>query len=1113
MKQKLLYIFLLLLFFLPTFAGASTTDGTIDPTYNRARFINGTGGYINFAASQGNVHVTDAGMTGYAWSENYGWINLNPANGGVLNDAEGTLSGYAWGEKMGWINFKPTNGGVTIDANGNFLGYAWSEKLGWISFNCATEGNCGSTSYKVMTDWRPLTVRNSTSTPGGGGSGGGGGGGGGCVTGCTPPPSFDVCPNIAGNQTSVPPGLVVNLAGSCVAPQACLALPQQLKQSLDVMLVIDLSGSMNDTIGGATKISQAKAAAITFVNSLDPNSDKVGLATFANTSRLENALTSVFGPVNTKINSLVVSGGTNIGDGIQTAHNELVAHGRSNAKHIIILLTDGYVNAPGTNPYGYAVGTSNTAKSGADIIYTIGLGSTVDASFLKTVATQASNYYYSPTGSDLQNIYLQISAIECTSQTSNVSGKIIQDQNGNGVYDQGELGFSGATIDIISTNASQPMRVAVTLSDGSFNFSGVAPGDYLVCSEQQGSYTQTYPLLNNGCFSISIIQGYSVNELVFALTSGAPPTSGDSCNNISGIQTSIPLGLVSDGSGNCIPPGVTPTDLCSNISGNQFYIPDGMILDEQAQCVIPLQPVDVCPNMAGNQAFLPAGMEYDSLGNCTPITNADLCPNIAGAQTTVPSNMSINSQGDCVTIVSDMCPNIMGTQGVVPLGMVMDIDGNCVAATATRDVCVNISGTQNSVPAGMTVDGDGNCTLIPLSTDVCPNITGEQSSIPGGMRYDSNGNCITPPPPCVGILCNLPTIDIPSLPPLPSLPPVFQGYVDSGTNTVGDIQRALQDIYKDPNVSITGKAFSLIGLIVGLLGALSALFLTPLSLAELVLLPFRLWSLLMSLLGFKKKYRPWGTVYDSVTKQPLDPAYVVLKDSQGNDISTAITDLDGRYGFLTQGGSFSLVANKTNYTFPSEKLAGKTSDELYTNLYFGGLVTVDAKTAVIDRNIPLDPQNFDWNEFAKRNKNLMKFYSARDRMFHKLADLFFRLGFICALVGAFVTPEPYNFIIVAAYLVIIVLRKMGIRGRSYGFITETETGNPLSFAIIRIISPSLRKEIFHKVADQFGRYYCLVPKGNYIVRIERKNPDESYSVVAEMAVLAPRGIINQGFKV
>ncbi|MFA5936877.1 MAG: carboxypeptidase-like regulatory domain-containing protein [Candidatus Paceibacterota bacterium] len=127
-----------------SFALASNNDGVIDSTYKYAWGENI--GWINFGTSNGNVHVTDAGLSGYALGENIGWINLD----NVLNNGEGTLSGYAWGENIGWIKFNPTNGGVFISSSGEFSGSALSENVGWIIFG----GD-----YKVKTDWRPISVR------------------------------------------------------------------------------------------------------------------------------------------------------------------------------------------------------------------------------------------------------------------------------------------------------------------------------------------------------------------------------------------------------------------------------------------------------------------------------------------------------------------------------------------------------------------------------------------------------------------------------------------------------------------------------------------------------------------------------------------------------------------------------------------------------------------------------------------------------------------------------------------------------------------------------------------------------------------------------------------
>jgi hypothetical protein len=108
------------------------------------------------------VEVTDDDLTGYMWGENIGWVNMScqnngtcggPAgNWGVTNDGAGNLSGYAWGENVGWISFSdtdPVTYGVTIDpVSGSFSGYAWGENIGWISFS-----DDDPVEYGVVTSW------------------------------------------------------------------------------------------------------------------------------------------------------------------------------------------------------------------------------------------------------------------------------------------------------------------------------------------------------------------------------------------------------------------------------------------------------------------------------------------------------------------------------------------------------------------------------------------------------------------------------------------------------------------------------------------------------------------------------------------------------------------------------------------------------------------------------------------------------------------------------------------------------------------------------------------------------------------------------------------------
>ncbi len=130
---------------------------------------------------------TGVAITGFAWSDNIGWIDLNCTNSGVCGtdhfglsvNSSGVLSGYAWSDNIGWvsanasdltgcpngpctatitggvlsgwlkaisadnngwdgwISLSGSNYGLTL-ASGSFSGYAWgSTNVGWVDFEYA----------------------------------------------------------------------------------------------------------------------------------------------------------------------------------------------------------------------------------------------------------------------------------------------------------------------------------------------------------------------------------------------------------------------------------------------------------------------------------------------------------------------------------------------------------------------------------------------------------------------------------------------------------------------------------------------------------------------------------------------------------------------------------------------------------------------------------------------------------------------------------------------------------------------------------------------------------------------------------------------------------------
>jgi len=181
---------------------------------------------------------------------------------------------------------------------------------------------------------------------------------------------------------------------------------------LDIVMAIDRSGSMSDPIPGDpyNKIYYAKEAACNFIDRLNATTDRVGFVTFGTVSNVEVEITYDHDYVKTKINNLVPSGWTNIGDGINDTNIQFVTHGRDEALWVMILLSDGKANRPSPEAYAreYALNQSQIAQNMGVWIYTIGLGAKddIDEALLKDI--QTDGYFYAPSAKDLGDIYQAI---------------------------------------------------------------------------------------------------------------------------------------------------------------------------------------------------------------------------------------------------------------------------------------------------------------------------------------------------------------------------------------------------------------------------------------------------------------------------------------------------------------------------------------------------------------------------------------------------------------------------------------------------------------------------------------------------------------------------------
>lgn len=257
-------------------------------------------------------------------------------------------------------------------------------------------------------------------------------------------------------------------------------------------------------------------------------------------------------------------------------------------------------------------------------------------------------------------------------------------------------------------------------------------------------------------------------------------------------------------------------------------------------------------------------------------------------------------------------------------------------------------------------------------------------------------------------------------------------------------------------------------------------------------LPFRIQNILLAIPSYRRRHQPWGAVYDAETKQPLDPAYVQLFDQAGNEVASAITDLDGRYGFLVPPGKYFMKVGKTDYVFPSQKMAGKTNDNLYQDLYFGEPVEVNEEGAVITKNIPMDPlTGSNWNQEAKRKMKVTQFFSRHDGVAHRVIDVLFIVGFGVSIYALAISPVWFNILTVALYFVLSIIMLLGATRRAYGQIKDV-AGRAMAGAVVRAFNAHLDKEVSHRTIGDSGLYYMLVQKGDYYVKVEVPMADGQY---------------------
>lgn len=299
-------------------------------------------------------------------------------------------------------------------------------------------------------------------------------------------------------------------------------------------------------------------------------------------------------------------------------------------------------------------------------------------------------------------------------------------------------------------------------------------------------------------------------------------------------------------------------------------------------------------------------------------------------------------------------------------------------------------------------------------------------------------------------------------------------------------------------------------------GALIVVLLGVPLLSGIALLPYRLVKGILLVCGITLDEQRWSVVYDSVTKEPIDPAYVSVRDMQGKEVASMVTDLDGRFALLLPKGIYRIEVQKTHFAFPSYRLSTQTSDGYYGNLYFGQAITIVKDEEVITLSIPLDPVASDWNQAEKKRKGLF-LRPGRQYEYRAALRLYYVMGTALLLSRYWTRSDAWVHQLVWVYIALFlggILRPFFWSNRfQQSIVISQKEKKPLAFARVEIFNEG-GNMVARKTTTLGGQFVCLLPRGRYSVKISVRTSEGIYTpLFTSRKFSANRGYLARKFEV
>jgi hypothetical protein len=238
------------------------------------------------------------------------------------------------------------------------------------------------------------------------------------------------------------------------------------------------------------------------------------------------------------------------------------------------------------------------------------------------------------------------------------------------------------------------------------------------------------------------------------------------------------------------------------------------------------------------------------------------------------------------------------------------------------------------------------------------------------------------------------------------------------------------------------------------LGLTSIITIVLLFLLRMISFPFY-WLYAFAWAFLRRKSQTWGIVYDQKTRLPIPFAVVRIYDMAGNVLKQTVTDLEGKYGFILDGGNYSLKVSHSDYQG------------------FEKNFTILSKEKQYAEDIALSLNN-QVNILQLLKRSLVKFSST-------FFNLIWVMGFVFSLIVVASNPLPLNIAILLIYLLQLVVLLLIKPPRGWGLVYDSIDDKGLQGAFVRVQDKLQGRQIDVQLTDNKGRYGFKLGNGEYIL--------------------------------